>query len=166
MILVAARRRRHLRRVAPRLHGLRARGCDNRNALAVIAAETFFRPAVLRGFEYLVWAVLSLLGSRRVETLSVGLAQVQLRHWRQAGLLEDTRWTPRRFAAVRDPERQYRAALAFLERRGLATETDAERLTRRYTGHDRRHFPELVRGAWDALDRADPPPTAAARAAR
>lgn len=86
-----------------------------------------------------------------MERLSLGPAQVQLRHWRRHGLLDGLRLTPSRLAAVRDWRANARAAHAFLAAHGALDEQDPERLTRLYTGWDRPRFAERLAAALASL---------------
>lgn len=141
----------HLRRLRPRLDALRRQGEDHPNVLALLAVESFYRPRWRRAGEYLLWAACSLAAPRRLERLSLGPAQVQLRHWRHAGLLDGLRLTPSRLATVRDWRANARAARAFLAAHGALDESDPIRLTRLYTGWDRPRFAERLAAALSAL---------------
>jgi hypothetical protein len=55
--------------------------------IGVLAAEAYFRPLPRRIAEYVGWAVLSLAYPARVERLSIGIAQVRVHRWVEAGLL-------------------------------------------------------------------------------
>ena len=56
--------------------------------LSLIITEMYFRPTFARMTEYLAWPVLYVLCRDRAMRLSVGVAQVQLRHWVLLGFLE------------------------------------------------------------------------------
>lgn len=137
----------HLRRLRPRLDGLRQAGESHPAVLALLAVESFHRPRWRRAGEYLLWAACSLAAPGRLERLSLGPAQVQLRHWRRAGLLDGLRLTPSRLATVRDWRANARAAHAFLAAHGALGERDPDRLTRLYTGWDRPRFAERLERA-------------------
>lgn len=94
---------------------------------------------------------------RRLERLSLGPAQVQLRHWRRHGLLDGLRLTPSRLATVRDWRANARAAHAFLAAHDALDERDPIRLTRLYTGWDRPRFAERLAAALAALASDDRP---------
>ncbi len=126
--------RRHLRRLEPRLEQLRAQGLDSPNVLTLLTVESFYRSGPARLAEYVLWAATSALRRPSVEYLSVGRAQVQLRHWRTLGLLDDTRFSLRRLARVRDLEANYEACLRYLERQGALHEPEPAALARTYAG--------------------------------
>ncbi|HUO86800.1 MAG TPA: hypothetical protein VM617_05370, partial [Thermoanaerobaculia bacterium] len=158
----------HLRRLRPRLDSVRPEAGNDLGVLALLAVESFYRPPWRRGGEYLLWAVGSLLGPRRVERLSVGPGQVQLRHWLDLGLLSGLRFTPRRLAVVRDWSANARAVRGFLATRGGLGERDAGRLTRIYTGGNRPGFAPRLAAVREALgdDGARRPPPATRRGDR
>jgi hypothetical protein len=85
--------------------------------------------------------------------LSLGPAQVQLRHWRRHGFLAGIRFTPRRLAVVRDWTANARVCRAFLAENSALDELDPGRLTRLYTGWDRPGFAERLARAREALGR-------------
>jgi hypothetical protein len=140
----AHRFRRHLRRMSPTLWRLQAAGLDHRNVLAVLAVESFYRPRPLRAFEYATWMLSSLLGRRRHRRLSVGIAQIQLRHWRDLGLLESTRFSLPALAQVRDAESNYKACWRYLSSRGALYSRDPELIGSAYAGGGRRHYAVML----------------------
>jgi hypothetical protein len=144
---------RHLLRLGPRLDRLRAAGEDHLTVLALLAVESFYRPRWRRAGEYVLWMLLSLAAPRRLEMLSLGPAQVQLRHWRRHGFLASVRFTPRRLAIVRDWAVNARLCRAFLADHGALDETDPDRLTRLYTGWDRPGFARRLARAREVLGR-------------
>lgn len=138
---------RHLRRLRPRLERLRREGGEHPNVLALLAVETFYRPRRRRAGEYALWLLLSLAAPRRLARLSLGPAQVQLRHWVALGHLDGLRFTPARLAAVRDWRRNARVCHDFLAVRDALDEADPGRLTRLYTGWDRPGFARRLAAA-------------------
>ncbi|HEX2164757.1 MAG TPA: hypothetical protein VHM02_12470, partial [Thermoanaerobaculia bacterium] len=141
---------RHLRRLRPRLVRLHAAGERSPNVLALLAVESFYRPRWRRAGEYALWIALSLAAPGRLARLSVGPAQVQLRHWRALGHLDGLRPTPARLAAVRDWAANARVCRDFLAARGALDEPDPGRLTRLYTGWDRPGFARRLAAARSA----------------
>lgn len=138
---------RHLARSRPRLERLRQEGDEHPNVLALLAVESFYRPRWRRAGEYVLWAALSLTAPRRLARLSLGPAQVQLRHWRALGQLDGIRFSFGRLAAVRDWRRNARVCRDFLAVRGALGERDPGRLTRLYTGWDRPGFARRLAAA-------------------
>lgn len=140
---------RHLARLAPAFDGLRARGHDNPNVLAILAVESYYRPRAIRAVEYALWALASALG-RPVDRLSVGRAQLQLVHWRALGVLADTRFNRESLARVRDFEANYRACRRFLDRGGMLAEPRAKALAGFYAGTSQR-YADLLATARSAI---------------
>lgn len=135
-----ARLRRHLRRMGPLFGRLRASGLTEPNVLAILAVESFYRPRLLRAFEYVAWAGLSLLAPALATRLSVGLAQMRLENWVSVGLLDSIRFSPARLRRVRSAEASYEACRRYLSAVGALHESDPAALARAYAGGDRRHF--------------------------
>lgn len=115
--------------------------------------ETFYRPRPARLLEYGAWVVYSVLRPGRVGRLSVGAAQVQLRHWHRWGQLPGVRFTPGRLATVLRWSANYHACHAFLAEHGALHLDDPARLTRLYTGWDRPGYAGRLRHARRALHR-------------
>jgi hypothetical protein len=133
--------RRHVKRTIPHMAALRDRG--NANVLAILLVETFYRPRLVRWLEYLIWMTTSLARGTR-ETISVGPAQLQLRHWRDAGLLDGVDFSLRRLATVSSLEANYEACRRYLSARGALREHDPAALARTYAGGERLAFPALL----------------------
>jgi hypothetical protein len=93
------------------------------------------------------------MAPRRLARLSLGPAQVQLRHWLALGHLGGLRLTPSRLAAVRDWRVNARVCRAFLAARDALDESDPGRLTRLYTGWDRPGFARRLEAAREVLGR-------------
>ena len=104
------------------------------NAVALIAVESVLRPRPIRLAEYAAWAALSLTRSKRVLSLSVGPAQIQLRYWQKLGLLDGTACTPRRLRHVAGLRANYDTCRVFLEDAGALHTRDPGDLAAAYTG--------------------------------
>lgn len=146
-----ARFERHLQRTLPRLRNLQSEGHDNANVLAILAVESFFRPRLVRGIEYLAWFAMSLWRRQTVCLLSVGTAQAKLEHWRAFGLLESERFSPRGLAKVTRLPANYDLCRRFLGSRRALHEPDLHALALAYTGGSRRQYVELLSTARTAV---------------
>ena len=60
---------------------------DNINVISLILCEMHFNNFFKRRLEYMAWFLLSLIKSKRILTLSVGIAQVQIKHWIEHGFI-------------------------------------------------------------------------------
>ena len=65
-------------------------GRSDAGIIAIILTEMHFRGPFHRLIEFLVWRVLSLFRLHRADTISIGLGQVQVRHWPHPPRLGDT----------------------------------------------------------------------------
>jgi hypothetical protein len=59
----------------------------NCEVLALIITEMYFNSLIKRIIEYTAFLLLSKLFPYRIDRLSVGIAQVQIRHWRDYGFI-------------------------------------------------------------------------------
>lgn len=84
---------RRLRDCVPSLHSyarlLERTGRTNRSVLALLFTEMLFRDPLHRVLEYIAWIILGSLQAQRVLYLSVGTAQIQIRHWIAMGFIPD-----------------------------------------------------------------------------
>lgn len=63
-------------------------GRNNTLILSILITEAFFRRRIDRLIEILMWIVLYSFKSKRVEYISAGIAQVQLKHWLQLSYID------------------------------------------------------------------------------
>ena len=123
----------------------------DRNVLAILAVEGFYRPRPRRAFEYAGWLALSAVGSRSVGRITAGPAQVRLSHWRDLGMLESTRFSVRRFLRVRDLDTNYEVCRRYLQKRRVLAEGDVTVLTRAYAGAPRGDYATMLQQALAAI---------------
>jgi hypothetical protein len=147
-----ARFERHLRRKMPMIEELRRRGRGDPNVLAILAVESFFRPALARAIEYLQWLVLTLRNSEAVAGISVGHAQVQLTAWVEAGMMTTPWFSLRRLSLARSPEANYEACRRYLHAREVLGENHPGALALAYVGAPRPYYAELLATARRRLD--------------
>jgi hypothetical protein len=84
---------RHYVQFKPKLDRLIHSQRDDPFVLAIMATETYFRSRAQRFLEYFVWIILKSLNRERAKYLSVGRAQVQVRHWINFGYIHKKRTT-------------------------------------------------------------------------
>lgn len=148
----------HLLRVEPLFAHLRAGGRRDPLVLALLAVETFQRPRRERTGEYAAWAVLSRVAPQRVQRLSVGIAQVQLRHWVRLGPLDSSLFSVRNLRAVRSPGCNYDVCAAYL-RDALPGDSRAlSDVVRAYTGGQSPRYLALTESALTSLALQSSPP--------
>jgi hypothetical protein len=143
--------RLHLRRMRRKLERLRRRGCSDPNVLAILAVEAFYRPRARRAVEYGGWLLLSLVGSRSVARITVGIAQARVSHWHDLGLLDSERFSIRGLARVLDLGANYEVCHRYLSERRMLEDPDATALTTAYTGGQRRKYAEMLEQALAAI---------------
>jgi len=56
--------------------------------IATILSEMYFSPPKKRLLEYCMWLICSIIYPKRLNSLSLGISQIQLRHWTMHGLLK------------------------------------------------------------------------------
>lgn len=119
-------------------------------ALAMLATETFFRRAEMRSLEYLVWPVLYVVRRRRVSTLSVGLSQVQLRHWVRLGFLSSELPTLESYRRVMSLELNHDVALSYLQQHLAGEPWSTKAVARCYVGEARAYYVSVLDQAYRA----------------
>lgn len=125
---------RHLTRLAPLFRHLAAHRRRDPRVCAVLAVEMYGRTRLERAGEYALWKLWSRVAPGRVERLSVGIAQVQLRHWRALGFMSGTGFSRIRLRRVRAPEANYDVCRAYLRWAIGDTNRAPAEIARAYTG--------------------------------
>jgi hypothetical protein len=134
---------RHLAANQPLIRHLRASGRSEIEVLALILTETFFRDKLHRILEYSAWMILAFVWPARVCRLSVGISQMQLRHWVRLGYLQNVR---PRFAALRTTmcaEANYDVCRSFLVSTGVEL-SNPRRLGTVYCGEARAYHHRIL----------------------
>ena len=109
-------------------------GRTNRWVLAIMATEASFKRPSGRILEWIAWPVLSVVWPARLARLSVGVAQIQLRHWVALGQLSGMRFTLSRLRRVLSLRHNYDACAAYLHARAQLDRLDVPTAVRLYTG--------------------------------
>lgn len=121
--------------------------------LAVLVAESYHRGRLQRTIEYCAWFLLSLFRSRRVERLSVGISQAQVRNWVAAGLLASPWWSPAAMRTALSAASNYDVSAFVLQRwfpSGIVGLVD---VSRHYTGGASTYYADLLA---QVIARVDP----------
>ena len=138
---------KHLDRTKYLRTSLYRQGASSAIIVAILAVETYFRPLAWRVAEYILWMLLSIHWNARtkwrVDRISVGSAQIQLRNWVQAGLINDTRFSIKRLLVVLDLFSNYKACEAFILARCQSTCLFS--LVDVYTGGKRLYYLRLLK---------------------
>lgn len=139
---------RHVRRwmASARLR-LGPTGRTERWVLAIMATEAYFKRPGGRILECIAWPLLSLFWPARLERLSVGVAQIQLRHWVALGLLSGMRFTPSRLRRVLSLESNYDACAAYLHARAQMDRLDVPTAVKLYNGGANAEYAQVLTAA-------------------
>ena len=112
-------------------------GREDPVVLAILLTESFFRTRLDRALELAVWIVLSVLSPCRARFVSVGIAQIQVRHWQ----IPTGFWIVRMLRQIMvfsDPTANYDNCLSLLQGFRVSEPSDL-RLLRYYTGQVTRY---------------------------
>ena len=137
----------HLVRSKPWLARLQASGRGDPFVLALLLTETFFRRPTDRAAEYLAWLGLGLLWPGRARRLSVGVAQLQVRHWKRLQQWESNRLTPARLAETLRVAANYDACERFLYESAGAAPMSTQRVAAIYRGEARSYHVSVLQRA-------------------
>jgi len=125
-------------------------GRTERWVLAIMAAEACFKRPGGRILECIAWPVLSVVWPARLERLSVGVAQIQLRHWVSLGYLSGMRFTPFRLRRVLSLESNYDCCAAYLHERVQLDRLDIPTAVKLYTGGANPDYEHVLTAALDS----------------
>lgn len=113
--------------------------CD---VLGLMLTESYFRAPWDRLMEYCAWIALWVLGSDRLSRLTVGPAQIQLRHWLGAGAISSRTPSLRHILTTASWSASYDIA-----ERLVPTETGLQQVAAVYRGEARSHHVGLLERA-------------------
>jgi len=122
----------------------------NPTIVAILATESFFRPTLHRFFEYLYWSVLRLAGSEKEKYVSVGISQVQVRHWIKSGLISFSANQISTITKFQNPILNYDACKYFLSKNKLNGSSGKE-IMKIYTGKTTRYHIEIYNHFYDNI---------------
>lgn len=118
--------------------------------LSVIAAEMFFRGSLHRMVEYCTWVALWFINAKRVETLSVGIAQIQLKRWVELGYICSLAPTISNLKAVFSVDNNYAACHRYLAHLSFSELSDPKQLSKVYSGRARIFHVNVIDSALSA----------------
>lgn len=107
--------KQHINKFAPLIVSLINSGRSNPYVLAMLITECYFRNSFHRTLEYLAWILLYKLCPSRELKLSVGLAQVQVRHWINLKFIGSSQPSFSTLQKALNPYVNYDICLAYLE---------------------------------------------------
>lgn len=105
--------------------------------LSVIATEMYFRGSFHRLIEYCAWVILWFIYPKRLETLSVGVAQIQLYKWVEMGYMNSLSPSYSNFKTVFNIDINYSVCHNLLSNLSFSEVTDPRELSSLYTGQAR-----------------------------
>jgi hypothetical protein len=112
--------------------------------VAVLVTEDTFRSAERRLIEYAAWPLLFILWPGRAERLSVGIAQIQLRHWVSMGLLPSCTPSIASLRTVMSEFANYTAADTYLRARLGLDGWSARKIAAAYVGEARAYHVRVL----------------------
>lgn len=107
---------------------------------SLLSTEMYFRRNLHRLMEYIAWIIYWIAYPKKLSSLSVGIAQIQLMHWRDLGFIPSLNPTPKNLRLITHPTINYMACRKFLLVRGYAKDISLIDLAHIYTGSARRYY--------------------------
>jgi hypothetical protein len=108
---------------------------DRRDAviIATLATESFFRPLLHRSIESLYWLLMDIISPKKAKYISVGISQVQVRHWKETGIISSTTSRISALFKFHNPLINYDVCRSFIDKSNINCKTP-ENILRKYTG--------------------------------
>lgn len=125
------------------IYALRTQEFDNAVA-SLMSTEMYFRGEFHRFMEYVGWIIYWLLRPYKLNGLSVGLAQIQLRHWYSFGFIRSLSPTWAHFRIITDPTANYAACKKYLLEKGYRADLTTNDLALLYTGKARNYYVSIL----------------------
>ena len=107
----------------------------NCEVITLIITEMYFNSLIKRLVEYLAFMILSRIFRNRIDKLSVGIAQVQIRHWRNYGYIS-TKGKLSDILIITDIVKNYDIAFELIKPR-LTDNSDFSKILANYRGESR-----------------------------
>lgn len=126
--------KKHLSHFMPLLAYFYANDRKEISILAVLATESFFRPFFHRYMEYLYWFINDIFGTAKTDFISVGIAQIQIRHWKTLGIISSNESRFSKLLKFINPLINYDLCKKYLSDQKTNIQTD-EKLLKIYTGN-------------------------------
>jgi hypothetical protein len=122
--------------------------------LSIIAAEMYFRGPLHRLIEYCAWVALWCFDAKTVGTLSVGVAQIQLKRWKELGYICSYSPSFLNLKIVSSVDNNYAACRRYLTHFGSSLEpTSSRELSELYSGRARTFHVKVIESAFSAAQR-------------
>lgn len=130
-------------------HRLRKSRRDSEIVIAILAVEGFHRQHLRRWLEYLAWIVLSVFAPKHVATLSIGVAQAQVRWWVESAQITSARFSLNSLGTVLTLEANYDVAEFVIRKQAPPSGEDIGflDLARCYVGSDSYYYARLLETA-------------------
>jgi hypothetical protein len=108
---------------------------DRRDAvvIAILATESFFRPLSHRFIEVLYWFLMDIISPEKANYISVGISQVQVRHWKEAGAVSIATSRITALLKFHNPLINYDVCKYFIDKSNINCNV-TENILREYTG--------------------------------
>ncbi|MFH1008954.1 MAG: hypothetical protein V1800_15885 [Candidatus Latescibacterota bacterium] len=117
---------------------LLANGRRDAVVIATMATESFFRPALHRSIESLYWFALDIIAPEKAKYISVGISQVQVRHWKETGVISCSVSRISTLFKFHNPLINYDVCTSFIGKASIRHES-TENILREYTGKTTRY---------------------------
>jgi hypothetical protein len=125
------------------IYALRTQEFDSAVA-SLMSTEMYFRGEFHRFMEYVGWIIYWLLWPHKLDGLSVGFVQIQLRHWYSFGFICSLSPTWAHFRTITDPTANYAACKKYLLEKGYKKDLPTNDLARLYTGKARNYYVSIL----------------------
>jgi len=111
--------------------------------LSIINTEMFFRSSKDRTLEYFAWILLWLIQSKRISTLSIGVAQIQMKHWKNLGFISSYKPTLSNVLIILNYKINYRACEKYIETFDINKLSTVE-IANIYNGTPRKYYCSIL----------------------
>lgn len=82
-------------------------GRNNSIILGIILTEMLFRNSKKRYVEYVYWIFCSYFYTKRLDKISIGISQIQIRHWRNNKYIVKNKFCIKSLKVILDPIANY-----------------------------------------------------------
>jgi hypothetical protein len=134
----------HLARTKRMFLTLQRTGRSDKSVWALLGTEMFFRSPARRLLEYAAWCVLRVVSPTTAVRVSVGVSQIQVRHWMSLGHLSPNSGVAQALRQFLSLEANYDVAFSFLAHNMPGEGRAPQSLAAAYVGEARFYYMRIL----------------------
>lgn len=146
---------KHIDKMTPDIQLLKKSNKGNNYVLAIMLTESFFRSKARMVGEVLFWMLCSIFRPKRVPTISIGICQMQIKHWVSLGSFGDEKPSLKNIFKVFDIFENYEVCYAHLSSMDMLKSCSILEISNFYRGRNGRYYYKTLNHCFKRLTLID-----------